>query len=122
MKQSLSFFLVTLLLVCSLTACGKDQKKPENSSTSYPSAETNTQKPSAETDDKTILEDAGDDVIQGAKDVGRAAKDGLDDVGDAARDMGVGTSYDQMKENARVHDRDGKLTDRENTATPGSTH
>lgn len=31
-------------------------------------------------------------------------------------------SFDQMVRNARVHDRDGILTDFENSVTPGSTH
>ena len=30
-----------------------------------------------------------------------------------------GASYEQMLRNARVHDTDGDLTDRENTVTPG---
>ena len=32
----------------------------------------------------------------------------------------IGSSYDQMLENARVHDTDGDLTDYENAVTPGA--
>ena len=42
--------------------------------------------------------------------------------GTANRTSGTtgGTTYEQMLRNARVHDRDGDLTDWENGYTPGS--
>lgn len=137
MKRSLTLLLASLLLVFSLTACGGDNKQDTNQNGS---AVTNSDNAGGNgtdgaADDRTdsngtngsgsLAEDAGNAVTDGIDDVA----DGIDDVGDALTgDNGTvgktrsagGVTYGQMLRNGRVHDRDGDLTDGENSAANGA--
>ena len=149
MKRSLTLLAVSLLLVCSLTACGGNGKQQDNNANQNGSAVTGSDNAAGNNGnaanngntanngenntngnrDDSLMEDVGDAITDGANDV----RDGIDDVGDALtgnnakngianRTSGTtgGTTYEQMLRNARVHDRDGDLTDWENGYTPGS--
>lgn len=142
MRRSLTLLVASLLLVFSLTACGGNDKQQDNSANQNGSAVTGSDSAggnngntngSANTNgntnggkDDSLMDDVGDAITDGADDV----KDGIDDVGDAltgdtakngtaSRTRGTtgGTSYEQMLRNARVHDRDGDLTDWENSSS-----
>lgn len=143
MKRSLTLFVASLLLVCSLTACGGNDKQQDNNANQNGSAATGSDTASGSNGnatnngdtntngnrDDSLMEDVGDAITDGADDVA----DGIDDVGDAltgdnakngtanrTRGTTGGATYEQMLRNARVHDRDGDLTDWENSYTPGS--
>lgn len=141
MKRSLTLLLASLLLVFSLTACGGDDKQQDTANQDG-SAVTNSDNAngngsSADNNGTngngsgtgSLAGDAGDAVTDGIDDV----TDGIDDVGDAltggdsqngtankTRNTAGGVSYGQMLRNGRVHDRDGDLTDGENSVTRGA--
>lgn len=139
MKRSLTLLLASLLLVFSLAACGGDNKQDTNQNGSAVTSSDNANGNGTDnaTDDRTdsngtnggsLAEDAGNAVTDGIDDVA----DGIDDVGDAltgdnaqtgtankTRSTG-GATYGQMLRNGRVHDRDGDLTDGENSVTRGA--
>lgn len=143
MKRSLTLLLASLLLVCSLAACGSDKKQDtnQNDSAVTNSGNANEDKNDTMTDDRTdtngdngtgtgsLAQDAGDAVTDGIDDV----KDGMEDVGDALTGDNTqngaaankthstgGVTYGQMLRNGRVHDTDGDLTDGENSVTRGA--
>lgn len=141
MKRSLTLLLVSLLLVFSLTACGRDKNQQDTNQNG--SAVTNSDNASGNTNDAltddrndsntangngsgSLAQDAGNAVTDGIDDV----KNGIEDVGDAitgdnvqngtankTRNTTGGATYGQMLQNGRVHDRDGNLTDGENSVT-----
>lgn len=148
MKSFLTLLAASVLLVFTLSACGGGDKqtgandqdhnngtnsdnvtggqdggiigdRPSNASGTQggtdgtmPEGNGGTNRDDGRTDGSGLMEDA---------------KDALDDVGDALTGDGhtvrqsVRSTYDQMLRNAHVHDKDGDLTDRENSTTPGST-
>ena len=138
MKRSLTLLLASLMLVFALTACGgndKQQDNTQNGSAVTGSDNANESQNGGETggsgstgDDTnggSLAEDAGDAVTDGIDDV----KDGIDEAGDIltgdnaqsgttnqTRNTTGGVTYGQMLRNSRVHDRDGDLTDGENSA------
>ena len=61
----------------------------------------------------SILDDAGDAIENGMNDVENA----LDGTDSTARRRANGISYEQMLKNAHVHDKDGDLTDHENSVS-----
>ena len=69
-------------------------------------------------DDRT-----GDDLVDDARDALTGAGDLVEDAmdGSAVR-QNQGVDYRQMVRNGQIHDRDGDLTDMENSVTPGKTH
>lgn len=140
MKRSLTLLLASLLLVLSLTACGGDDKQQDTANQNG-SAVTNSDNANGNgaadnngtngngSGTGSLAQDAGDAVTDGIDDVA----DGIDDVGDAltgdngqngtankTRNTTGGVSYGQMLRNGRVHDRDGDLTDGENSVTRGA--
>ena len=145
MKKSLALLLASAFLVCALTACGGDKKEDGVNGSDTPTTEDNTDhSDSSMTDD--ILDgtdtddnrDTADDGLFGSEgqtpaDDGTTAPVPGDDTAtdsqtsdsDTDPDTGsksarFGSSYEQMLENARVHDTDGDLTDYENAVTPGA--
>lgn len=73
------------------------------------------------------LDDIGDDIRDDMDQAGDNIRDGIDDMtGGTASGISangrrhLGASFGQMVRNARVHDKDGDLTDHENAVTPGS--
>ena len=102
MKRSLSLLLVCLMLVFSLTACGRrnneqattnDQATTDNQATTNNGTAnngttdngTNNNETTTNQEDHPVLDDlenAGENVVQGAEDVGRAGVDGVREAGD----------------------------------------
>lgn len=73
------------------------------------------------------LDDIGNDIRDDMDQAGDNIRDGVDDLtGGTASGINangrrhLGASFGQMVRNARVHDKDGDLTDHENAVTPGS--
>lgn len=151
MRSRLTLLLTALLLALALTACGGDQNRnngtggAENGSAAagdqsgvsngdgYDGAITGSgqnqngndaaggQTGTAGTDDRT--DSAGGDLVDDARDALTGAGDMVRDAvdGSAVR-QSQGVDYGQMVRNGQVHDRDGDLTDLENSVTPGRTH
>jgi len=61
----------------------------------------------------SILDDAGNAIENGVNDMENA----LDGTDSTAKSRANGISYGKMLENARVHDKDGDLTDHENSVS-----
>nr|WP_326185074.1 hypothetical protein [uncultured Oscillibacter sp.] len=132
MKRSLTLLLASLLLAFSLAACGGDNKQDTNQNGSAVTSSDNANGNGTDnaTDDRTDSNGTNGGSL--AEDAGNAVTDGIDDVGDAltgdnaqngtankTRSTG-GATYGQMLRNGRVHDRDGDLTDGENSVTRGA--
>ena len=124
MKRNLMLFLVSALLVCSLTACGcasKDAGSAQNSNgtadtmqpEAKPTVPENTapaDRPEAGTNDTVIDGDTavrpGDSMLE---DAGDAIENGVNDAADAitgndAANTDGGVSIDDMLRNGRVRD------------------
>lgn len=119
MKRSLTLLLASLLVVAGLSACGGNDKQDQSSSDSAVTGTGTTGNSNTGTDDGTTGSQSDssnnqdslmDDVEQGVDDAVQGTKDALDDV---ANDVTDGDRLD----NARVHDRDGDLTDHENSTS-----
>ena len=104
MKRSLTLLLASLLLVFSLTACGRSN---QNSNDQNGNATTNGTAGTNET------YGAGENANNGTANNGTTNQTGST--------LG-GATYEQMLRNARVRDTDGILTDYENTVTSGRTY
>lgn len=151
LRSRLTLLLTALLLALALTACGGDRNRNnetgggQNGSAAtgdqngvsggdgHDSAITGSgqnrngndaaggQTGTAGTDGRTGS--VGDDLVNDARDAltgaGDMVKDAVD--GSAVR-QSQGVDYGQMVRNGQVHDRDGDLTDLENSVTPGKTH
>ena len=131
MKKHLALSLASLLLAVSLTACGSGKSNNDalegghsSDNSASDSVISGDHKTEADSDSHP-LEDAKEDMEDAADDV----KDAL--TGDNAKNEGSaekqnsltgGVSFGQMLRNARVHDKDGDLTDHENSVTPGASH
>ena len=141
MSKSLMLILTMAMLVWSLTACGCTAKQAgEQEQTSN-----NGQSDSAIVDDNNSGGSGGGAANSGesgsaangsgagndqngsaGNGVGDAITNGIDDMTGAVENAGDaltgnsatgGVSYEQMLRNARVHDRDGDLTDHENSVS-----
>ena len=131
MKKGLTFLMVSLMLVFSLTACGGNDKQQENQNGSaVVGGETaNNSDNGSDTGTGSNSENNGGSMAgnNSGSSNGNSDSDnnsgGLNDTlpGDSATNSTGGVTYEQMLRNARVHDRDGDLTDHENAATPGTT-
>ena len=138
MKKSLALLLASAFLVFALTACGGDKKEDGVNGSDTPTTEDSMDDPdSSVTDDildgtgktngdrdpadnGTTAPVPGDDT---ATDNHTSNQDGTmsgTDSDTGSNRARIGSSYDQMLENARVHDTDGDLTDYENAVTPGA--
>lgn len=137
MRSKLISLLTALLLVFALAACGGDMNRDngiggEQSGSSFEgrndgiiagsddraaggSNAVNGQTGMAGADDRT-----GDDLVDDARDALTGAGDLVEDAMDGVdRKTRQGINFNQMVRNGRVHDRDGDLTDGENSVTPG---
>lgn len=141
MKRSVTLLLAALLSVSLLTACGRDDKREDTTNDAVTDGMEDLKDDVQ--DGVHDVEDAITDGTEDAKDALTGGDDGTrNDVTDGAQDgltgntdtqngtadtrqthedeaLLKGASYEQMLRNARVHDTDGDLTDRENTVTPG---
>lgn len=131
MKKQFFVLLATLLFVFALTACGSDQKQDSQSSQAQNNAgDAITGTDNADRNDSAIMGSGS----QNGSSAGGSADSTNDTIGEMlfgennasdstakSRTAGsMGTNYDQMLRNARVHDTDGDLSDLENDYTPGS--
>ena len=135
MKKGLTFFMAALMLVFSLTACGGNDKQqdPQNDSAIVDDDTASNSDNGSNTDSNSNSGNNSSNMPGNNSGNGNAASGdnseqdtnsgGLDDAltGDSATNNTGGVTYEQMLRNARVHDRDGDLTDHENAATPGTT-
>ena len=124
MKRNLMLFLVSALLVCSLTACGcaskdagsaqnntgtTDTMQPEANPNDTPDAVPPVDRPENGTDDAVIDDGTavrpGDSILE---DAGDAIENGVNDAADAITGNdavnGDGVSIDDMLRNGRVRD------------------
>ena len=97
MSKRLSALLTALALVCTLAACGNRRQPVEDSQSGTVTETPETGIPDTETKD---LPDRKDPVTETPDD----------------KTEETGVPLEQMLKNARTHDRDGDLTDRENAA------
>ncbi|MDD3347693.1 hypothetical protein [Oscillibacter sp.] len=144
MKRSSTLFLASVLLVFTLTACGRKQPVTNPAQDNVPTTEDSIG--NGTTGNGTTGNNALDGTTNYpengtngslAGDVGNAVTNGIDDVEDAVTGENLpgenrttnrtgtttgGVTYEQMLRNARVHDTDGYLRDHENAVTPGSIY
>ena len=151
MKRSLSLLLASLMLVSALTACGRRNNTPQDNGQTGNQTEsavvggetttngnhngtandnngidnnTNTQENHPVMDD---LENAGENVVQGAGDVGRAVTDGVREAGDALtgnNNRSVNpttntTAYNQQLSNNGTLKQNGNVVTFQNPVLPG---
>ena len=92
MKRSLALIMASLMLVFALTACGRrdNQTTGTNGNTTNDGVtDNNAANNQTETNNATDhpvtndLENAGENIVQGAGDVGEAVVDGVEEAGDA---------------------------------------
>ena len=147
MNKTCSLLLVSALLVLGLTACGGAGRQNGNltddgTATTGQSSAGNDGPADNYGRGDSLIEDAGEAVGNGARDVKNGVERALTGntangttantarAGTAANTANgtlrttrtaTGADYDQMLRNARVHDRDGRLWDLENAVTPGGT-
>lgn len=109
MKRSLTLLLASLLLVCSLTACGRDDKQQETNQngsavtdsggTAGDQSGTGTEQGTANGSDPA--NGAGNGASNGTgsvmEDMGDAVTDGVNDVADGIEDVGDAITGDQTK-------------------------
>lgn len=142
MKRRLNLLLTALLLTLALTACGSDMSRSEGTGGDW--------NDSAAGDRNGVSKGERNDGVFGGNssrnrsgtnaandrtgsiggDLADDARDALTGAGDLVEDamdggavrQNQGVDYKQMVRNGQVHDRDGDLTDMENSATPGKTH
>ena len=129
MKRTLSLLLASLLVVIGLTACGGSDKKPDNggsgtvmdggnAGTNGSSSQEN--RPNSSTGHEARPEDKCnspmEDAEQGVEKAVRGAEDLVNDATRGAEDL-----VDGATRGARVHDRNGDLTDLENGVARNST-
>ena len=108
MKRSFLILLTAMLLVCSLTACGRNNKN--NTQTTTPPVTSQNADPSMQNNPTVPENNMTDNQTQ----------DTLPDStldNNTVTDNGPGVSYEQMLRNGRVHDTDGLLRDGENAVS-----
>ena len=132
MKRGIALFLLSTLLTCGLAGCGtRDNRQDNEADVNRPktveprNGDQSTRKRDEHTGEK-LMEDGrriGDALEDGVRDSVDGIRSGVEDLVDPQdKTPGkVGASYGQMKENAKVHDKDGFLKDHENAVTPGAS-
>lgn len=118
MKRSFAILLTAMLLVCSLTACGRNKDNtPNDPPTTNQNADTTGQNstnrnPGTADQNSTMLPGENTTQNDGSELQPEETPAGTNDTADAP-----GVSYEQMLRNGRVHDNDGMLHDGENAGT-----
>lgn len=132
MRRGIALFLLSTLLTCSLAGCGtRDSQQDKETDTNRPktveprTGDQSPRKQDGHTGEK-LMEDGrrvGDALEDGVRDSVDGVRNGVEDLVDPQdkKPGKVGASYDQMKDNAKVHDNDGFLKDHENAVTPGAS-
>ena len=111
MNRRISALLTALAMVLALTACGDGKKENDQTPQEQPKQE------------DSMLEKDGGTEIPGQDDHTVTAPDTTPGKNPATADdtrPSAGTDLEDMAEQARVHDRDGDLTDGENPVAPGA--
>ena len=142
MKRRLNLLLTALLLALALTACGSDMGWSEGTGGDWNDSAAGDRDgvSKGERNDGVIGGNSsrnrsgtnaangrtgsiGGDLADDARDALTGAEDLVEDAmdGSAVR-QNQGVDYRQMVRNGQIHDRDGDLTDMENSVTPGKTH
>lgn len=144
MKRSLTLLLASLLLVFTLTACGRNDSQNNGGQNNGTTAGDNavTGNPNGSNGNDTMAPGNGtNNGVNGSggtigQDIGGAIQNGVDDMEDALtgdngttngttdqnRSRTGGVTYEEMLRNARVHDTDGVLTDRENAVSSSRSY
>jgi len=129
MKRSFVILLASMLLVFSLTACGRNDNSNAHTSDDPPTtsqdADTNGQESQNSQNDALMgggtgtpgdsMGDSMDDSSQSNQD--SATNQDGSPAGNETAGSDVGVSYEQMLRNGRVHDTDGLLRDGENATS-----
>lgn len=120
MKRNFALLLTSLLLVFSLTACGKDQQQPGDTNSGGAATDENGGVTGGDTANGSMSANggtagsgmtgsgsaagnAGNTLANGANDVLDGARNAARDVGDAITGRTTsGSAYDRMVENGRV--------------------
>jgi len=129
MKRSFMILLASMLLVFSLTACGRNDSNNAQTSDDPPTTnqETNTSGQSGSNQNGSIG-GQGDAIMGGDSQSGEPGgqngstgnqEDSMmnESTTGNAEDQNVGVSYEKMLRNGRVHDTDGLLNDGENSVS-----
>ena len=114
MKRSFMILLASMLLVFSLTACGRRDNNAQTS-TNPPAANQETVN-GTQNNGPANREDAltGDNNQNNTTGIENGT---LNESANTAADSRAGVSYEQMLRNGRVHDTDGLLNDGENAVS-----
>lgn len=98
MKRSLPLLLATLLLVCSLTACGRNNAPANTGNNNAPMTDNNSRAPENGTVNNGGTNGNGgtgsvtNDVGNAIEDTGRDIRNGVNDVGNALAGNGTGVN------------------------------
>lgn len=115
MSKQVMLLFTAAMLVWSLSACGCTAKQAGQQDSNQTAGETTP----GSTEHGNLAGEAGDAITEGLDDLSGAADQAGDALTGTAPETeaapGGGVSYEQMLRNARVHDRDGILTDNENS-------
>lgn len=121
MKRSFMILLASMLLVFSLTACGRNDKNNAQTSNDPPTTnqETVPDNQNSGTENNAIMGDSQNDENRIPNDTVNPPENSAMDESTPNDTIGqdVGVSYEQMLRNGRVHDTDGLLHDGENAVT-----
>ena len=121
MKHSFMILLASMLLVFSLTACGRNDKNNAQTSNDPPTTnqETVPDNQNSGTENDAMMGDSQNDENRIPNDTVNPPENSAMDESTPNDTIGqdVGVSYEQMLRNGRVHDTDGLLHDGENAVT-----
>ncbi len=119
MTRSFAILMAAMLMVCSLTACGRNKDKtPNDPPTTNQNADTTGQNSTNQNTGTTNQNNAvmpEESPMQNSG--GEMQPEETPGTDNTAGDSGAGVSYEQMLRNGRVHDSDGMLHDGENAGT-----
>ena len=121
MKRSFMILLASMLLLFSLTACGRNDKNNAQTSNDPPTTnqETVPDNQNSATENDAMMGDSQNDENRIPNDTVNPPENSAMDESTPNDTIGqdVGVSYEQMLRNGRVHDTDGLLHDGENAVT-----
>ena len=121
MKRSFMILLASMLLVFSLTACGRNDKNNAQTSNDPPTTnqETVPDNQNNGTENDVMMGGSQNDETGIPNDTANPPENSATNGSTPDDTIGqdVGVSYEQMLRNGRVHDTDGLLRDGENAVT-----
>lgn len=92
MKRSLPLLLATLLLVCSLTACGRNNAPANTGANTPPVTDNGSRAPENGAMNNGGTGSVTNDVGNAVRDAGRDVRNGVNDVGNALAGNGTGVN------------------------------